>query len=126
MIDLLLFVTLKRGGKLPEPFMPQRPLPAPAISVLPVFDFVLFSDFSRARKKLPAKPALSGFGYLNEVMNTGYHAHYRRSILLHHSVIHLLEAKCIESALLNSRRTDAALYLFDFNLCHYSDVFNCD
>lgn len=51
--------------------------------------------------------------------NTVNHTHHRGCVFFHHGVIHFLETQSIECALLNCGSTDAALYLLDFNLCHF-------
>lgn len=59
-----------------------------------------------------------GFGHLYEMMNFGYHTHYRGGVLFDYSMVHFLETEGVESAFLHCGTVDAALYLFDFNLCH--------
>ena len=62
---------------------------------------------------------LLGFGHFYEVTHCVNHTHNTGSILLDNGVVHFLEAKSIESTLLHCRAFDAALYLFNFDLCHF-------
>lgn len=39
-------------------------------------------------------------------------------ILFNYSVVHFFEPEGVEGPLLNCRAVDAALYLFDYYLCH--------
>ena len=54
--------------------------------------------------------------------NTVYHTHHAGGVFFDHHVIHFLEAEGIEGAFLHCGSADAALYLFDFNLCHFVDA----
>lgn len=65
------------------------------------------------------RPAQSGLGHLNQMVNALNHAHDRGVILLDNGVVHFSEAEGIERTLLYGGRADAAFYLFDFYLCHF-------
>ena len=55
---------------------------------------------------------------LYQMVDTANHAHDRGIVFLDNRVIHFLEAEGIERALFDSGAVDAALDLFDLNLCH--------
>ena len=61
---------------------------------------------------------LSGFGYFNEMVYFLDHSHHTGGIFLDNGVVHFFETEGVKGALLDCGAVDAALDLFDFNLCH--------